>query len=156
MEAIAREAGVSKQTVYRWWPTPAAIIFEVVREGAAERVPSELSGDFEVDLRTFVRRAVDAAREAQPLLAALMAEAQRDPAFRDAFNQGFLSVRRQAIAEVLERGVATGHVRADAIDVASEMMFGAVWYRILGGAGPLDRRFSTRLADAVLAIVGEK
>jgi AcrR family transcriptional regulator len=40
MEAIAREAGVSKQTLYRWWPTKAAIVLEALSEGAAAIAPA--------------------------------------------------------------------------------------------------------------------
>jgi AcrR family transcriptional regulator len=43
MDAIARRAGVSKQTVYRWWSSPAEIMMEALNEGAAHIAPLEQS-----------------------------------------------------------------------------------------------------------------
>src|SRR5437764_10050904 len=83
MEAIARRAGVSKQTVYRWWPTKAALVLEALNEGAAAIAPFPDTGSFEGDVRAFVRRSVAGARANSHLLAGLMAEAQLDPTFAD-------------------------------------------------------------------------
>src|SRR5688572_10002477 len=89
MDAIARRAGVSKQTVYRWWSSPAQILLEALNEGATHLAPLEESGDLEQDLRTFLRRSVLGARApVGPLLASLMAEAQRDPTFAESFRTG--------------------------------------------------------------------
>src|SRR4051794_35435011 len=75
MEAIAKRAGVSKQTVYRWWPSKAAVVLETLNEVAAAIAPA--SGD----LRDFIRRSVRGAQRNRELLAGLMAEAQLDPVF---------------------------------------------------------------------------
>ena len=41
IEAIARRAGVSKQTIYRWWPSKGAVILEAATEslGAVVAIP---------------------------------------------------------------------------------------------------------------------
>jgi AcrR family transcriptional regulator len=154
MDAIARRAGVSKQTVYRWWSSPAEILLEALGEGAAQIAPLEESGDFERDLRTFVRRSVLGASEpVGGLLAALMAEAQRDPAFGESFRAGFLARRRAVMHELLSHAVDRGELRSDAdLDFLVEMTFAAIWYRLLAASGPLDRRFADALADVLLTL----
>jgi AcrR family transcriptional regulator len=34
IEGIASEAGVGKQTIYRWWPSKSAVVAECLLEGA--------------------------------------------------------------------------------------------------------------------------
>src|SRR5215212_6785424 len=94
MESIARRARVSKQTVYRWWPSKAAILLEALNEGAAAVSPLRDTGSFETDLRTFLRSTVAGAARNGRLLAALMAEAQFDDDLAEAFRSGFLARRR--------------------------------------------------------------
>ena len=154
MDAIARRAGVSKQTVYRWWSSPAEILLEALGEGAAQIAPLEQSGDFERDLRTFVRRSVLGASEPiGRLLAALMAEAQRDPKFGESFRTGFLARRRGVMRELLSGAAERGELRSDAdLDFLVELMFAAIWYRLLAASGPLDSRFAGALTDALLTL----
>lgn len=154
MDAIARRAGVSKQTVYRWWSSPAEILLEALNEGAAQLAPLEETGEFEQDLRTFLRRSVSGAREpVGQLLAALMAEAQRDPKFGESFRAGFLARRRGVLRELLEHAVERGELDADIdLDFLVELFFGTLWYRLLAASGPLDRRFADDLTGALLAL----
>ena len=158
MEAIARRAQVSKQTIYRWWPTKAAIVLESLTEGAAEIAPAADTGSLESDLRLFIRRTVDRAggRNAR-LLAALMAAAQLDEAFGRSFRGEFLASRRQALHELLERGRERGELaRAADLDFLVELAFAALWYRILARNKPLDRLFADQLTDTVLALATER
>jgi len=154
MEAIAREAGVSKQTVYRWWPTKAAIVLEALNEGAAAIAPASDRGSLSADLRLFLRRTVAGADGGNArLLAALMAAAQLDDAFAESFRTGFLARRRQALRELLERGRERDEVASSAnLDFLVELAFATLWYRILVRHQPLNRRFADRLTDAVLAL----
>jgi AcrR family transcriptional regulator len=157
MEAIAREAGVSKQTVYRWWPTKAAIILEGLNEAAAVIAPASDTGSFEADLQRLIRRTVAGAggRNGR-LLASLMAAAQLDDAFAEAFRSGFLATRRQVLRDLLERGRERGELSSSTEpDVLVELVFAALWYRILVRNAPLDRRFADQLTAAVLALGGE-
>jgi AcrR family transcriptional regulator len=154
MEAIAREAGVSKQTLYRWWPTKAAIVLEALNEGAAAIAPVADTGSLSTDVRVFLRRTVAGAggRNAR-LLAALMAAAQLDDAFAESFRTGFLARRRQTLRELLEQGHSRGEVTSSAdLDFLVELAFAALWYRILARHQPLNRRFADKLADVVLTL----
>lgn len=156
MEGIAREAGVSKQTLYRWWPTKAAIVLEALNEGAAKIAPSVDTGSFSADLRVFLRRSVAGAGGRNTrLLAALMAAAQLDDTFAESFRTGFLARRRQALRELLERGRDSGELGVSADpDFLVELVFATLWYRILAHNKPLNRRFADQLTDTLLALAG--
>lgn len=153
MESIARRAGVSKQTVYRWWPAKAAILLEALNEGAAAISPVRDTGSFETDLRTFLRSTVAGAGRNRPLLAALMAEAQFDEDLAEAFRTGFLARRRQILGELLARGRSGGELAASAdTDLLVELVFATLWYRILAQNRPLNRAFADQLTHLVLTL----
>ncbi|MDX6643863.1 MAG: hypothetical protein QOD76_1825 [Solirubrobacteraceae bacterium] len=153
MEGIARSAGVSKQTVYRWWPRKSAVVLEALSEAAQAVAPDSDTGSLEGDLRLFLRRTVTGAGQNAPMLAAMMAEAQLDEEFGGPFLSGFLARRRDVLREILERGRARGEVGSGAdLDFVVEVAFAALWYRILGSHAPLNRRFADRLSQTVLAL----
>jgi AcrR family transcriptional regulator len=154
MEAIAREARVGKQTVYRWWPTKAAIILEGLNEAAVAIAPAADTGSLETDLRRFLRRTVAGAsgRNAH-LLAALMAAAQLDDAFAESFRNSFLARRRGVLRELLEHARNRGELISSADpDFLVELVFAALWYRILAQNAPLNRAFADQLTATVLAL----
>lgn len=156
MEGIAREAGVSKQTIYRWWPTKAAIVLEALNEGAAKIAPTLDTGSFSADLRIFLRRSVSGAGGRNTrLLAGLMAAAQLDEDFAESFRTGFLARRRRALRDLLQRGRDRGELAASAdLDFLIELVFATLWYRILARNKPLNRRFADQLTDMLLALAG--
>src|SRR6201994_2990491 len=53
IEAIARAAGVGRQTICRWWPSKGAMLAEAMGLQAASVVPPRDSGSFEADLTEF-------------------------------------------------------------------------------------------------------
>jgi AcrR family transcriptional regulator len=153
MEAIARRAGVSKQTIYRWWPTKAKILLEALVEGAAAIAPVRDTGSFEADLRSFVRSTVAGGARNGHLLAALMAEAQFDEDLAESFRAGFLARRRQILRELLERGRQSGAIDAEAdLDFLVELVFATVWYRLLAQHRRLNPVLADRVTDAVLQL----
>jgi AcrR family transcriptional regulator len=155
MEGIARRAGVSKQTVYRWWPSRAAVVLEALNEGAATIAPLPDAGDLAADLRVFLRRSVLGARgRTARLLVALMAETQLDQTFGRSFRSGFLAQRRAVMVELLDRARARGEIAADIdLELIVELFFGALWYRLLAASGPVDRGFADQMTDALLELL---
>src|SRR5918992_3423721 len=129
MDAIARGAGVSRQTVYRWWSSPAEVVLEALVEGAAEVAPAPATGALESDLRLLVRQTVAGANRNARMLAAVMAEAQRDQGFAELFRTQFLARRRDVVRQILEEGRTRGEV-ADGVDLdfLAELVFGLLWY----------------------------
>ena len=153
MKAIATEAGVGRQTVYRWWPAKSAVLMEALRDltaRVADRV--RVSGDALDDIRLVLRLTFRALREVSgPALSGLMADAQHDPALADELQSTILGPRRDALRAIIEHGVETGQLSA-AIDPALvvDMVFGTMWYRLLSHHVPVD----DRLADDLVAAVG--
>jgi AcrR family transcriptional regulator len=154
VEGIAREAGVSKQTVYRWWPQKAAVVLEALNEGARAVAPIPDTGSLDSDLRLFIRRTVAGVSRNRRMLAGMMAEAQLDDAFGRSFRRDFLRRRREVLAEILDDARERGEIdETDRVDFVVEIVFGTLWYRILGRNAPLNEGFADRLTDAALAIL---
>lgn len=156
MEGIAARAGVGKQTLYRWWPSPAAIVLEALVEAGGEIVDAPPSADWRADLEGFLRRSFTALRgELGPVQRALMAEAQLDPAFAAAYREGFIAHRRAALLAVLRRGAAAGGLGAGAdLELLADLAYGAMWYRLLLEHGSLSDAAAGDIAAAVVAASG--
>jgi hypothetical protein len=80
-----------------------------------------------------------------------MAEAQSDPGLAEAFRDRFLSQRRATVRTIWKRGVARGDFRDDVdADVAMDMIFAPIVYRLLAGHAPLSRSLAESLVNAAL------
>ncbi|MHA7985198.1 TetR/AcrR family transcriptional regulator [Rathayibacter sp. CAU 1779] len=142
IEGIAAEAGVGKQTIYRWWPSKAHVLMEAVAVNAELLVSTQDRGSFELDLRAFLTQSFEIGRTSgvRELLAALMGQAQVDPAFGTDFREQFLLRRRDALAVIVDRAEARGDF-PDGIrpGTLADVVFGVIWYRVLAtGDDPDD------------------
>ncbi|PWJ46854.1 transcriptional regulator, TetR family [Quadrisphaera granulorum] len=150
VEGIALRAGVGKQTVYRWWPSKADVLLEALAVRADVEVSVDDRGSYRVELEEFCRDsfALLSVPGVAAALRGLMAEAQLGPDFGTRFRSGFLQRRRAALAEVLRRA----HERGDAPHVApdelvTDLVFGAIWYRLLATDRPLSETDVSALCD---------
>jgi AcrR family transcriptional regulator len=154
IDAIARTAGVGRQTIYRWWPSRAAIVFEAASESARIIVPSEPdTGSLRGDLRAFLRASYAGAAQPQtaPVLRAMASEAVRDEAFADALRE-FTAERRGVLQALLERhGANKTHA-----ELLADLAFGLLWYRTIVGHRRPDRRAADETAELLASAVEER
>jgi AcrR family transcriptional regulator len=153
VEAIAERAGVSKATVYRWWPNRAAVVMDGFLSIVSSEVPFPHTGHAREDIRIHMRRLAEAfSGKIGRTVAALIAEGQSDPELAQALRSRWLSVRRTEAREILELGIERGELRDDIdLEVAVDVLYGPIYYRMLVGHGPLDDDFADALADHVFA-----
>jgi hypothetical protein len=87
-----------------------------------------------------------------PILAALIAEAQFDPAFRAALGERAIGPLRDASLEAFTRAEARGEIDAGApSDLALDTLVGAVYYRVFLKSGPIDTRLADDSVELLLA-----
>ena len=153
VEAIAERAGVSKATVYRWWPNRAAVVMDGFLSIVSSEVPFPHTGHAREDIRLHMRRLTEAlSGKIGQTVAALIAEGQSDPELAEALRSRWLSVRREEAREILELGIERGELRDDIdLEVAVDVLYGPIYYRMLVGHAPLDDDFADALADHIFA-----
>ena len=153
VEAIAERAGVSKATIYRWWPNRAAVVMDGFLSIVSSEVPFPHTGYAREDIRIHMRRLAEAfSGNLGRTVAALIAEGQADPELAEALRSRWLSVRRTEAREILELGIERSELREDLDpEVAVDVLYGPIYYRMLVGHAPLDEDFANTLADHVFA-----
>ena len=153
VEAIAERAGVSKATVYRWWPNRAAVVMDGFLSTVSSEVPFPHTGRAREDIRLHMRRLTEAfGGRIGRTVAALMAEGQADPELAEALRSRWLLVRRAEAREILELGIESGELREDLDpEVAVDVLYGPIYYRLLVGHALLEEHFADALADHVFA-----
>jgi AcrR family transcriptional regulator len=153
MDAIAGRAGVSKATIYKWWPSRGAVALD----GFLDRVSGTLvipGGTTAAAALTWqVNALVELLRDtsAGPLMRALVAAAQSDPDIAAALRERWLAPRRAVTLEILEAGIKRGELRPglDAEAVMDEL-FAPVYYRLFFGHGTLADDLAVTLVDQLL------
>lgn len=154
MDAVAERAGVSKATIYRWWPSKEMLALDALLDWAATSAPARDTGSLRGDLLALVRPWVREITR-QPfgrVIAALLTEAQSDPEFAEAYRTRFVEARREAMRAAFARAAERGDVPADLdVEVAVDLIYGPLYHRLLHGHAPLTGRFGEKVVDMALA-----
>ncbi|CAM5611060.1 TetR family transcriptional regulator [Streptomyces tanashiensis] len=157
IEAIARRAGVGKHTVYRRWPTKAALLLDALQRVWTRDLDYRPTGDLHTDLREQFLRSVSALTSPplDPVYRAVIAEAQSDPAARAALHERFLRTVEQSTLEQVTRAQRAGQLRADVdLTFAAEVLCGTLYYRHLLTPHPVDEAAIDGLLDMFMAAYG--
>jgi AcrR family transcriptional regulator len=154
MDAVAERAGVSKATIYRWWPTKETLALDALYTEWAAATPhprdtGTLRGDLLALTRPWARLA--GSRPYGRVIAALLTEAQTDPAFAAEYQQRVIGPRRDQASAVFRRAIDRGEIPADTdIEVALDLIYGPLYHRLLQGHAPLNDRFVRDAVDMAL------
>lgn len=152
MEAVAREAGVGKPTIYRNWENREALAMAALLHAGAPKTAVRRSGSALEDLERQLAKVAEAFRSPRGRNAALLvASSDTDSELAKAFRNQVMLASREEGRVLLLRAVEEGAIRASAeIDVALDLIYGPVFYRLLIGHAPVDREFTASLLDEVL------
>jgi AcrR family transcriptional regulator len=131
IEAVARRARAGKPTIYRWWPSKAALLIEVYKR--QKRVETPDTGNVEDDLAGFLKNLFAHWRDTPSgnIFRSLVAEAQSDEAAAAALAE-YSKGRRTHTGSIIERAKARGEVAAD-IDagIVADLIASFAWRHLL-------------------------
>ena len=149
IEAIAREAGVGKTTIYRWWPSKAAVVIDAFMEHHLVKTPIPQDVPVRDALVTHLRSLIRQYRgPTGRLVAQIIAESQYDEDTRALFRERFFDDRYRRVVELIQRGIDNGELPPDTDPALfGEMLYAPVYQRLLFGHRPLE----PKLAKALLA-----
>jgi AcrR family transcriptional regulator len=153
IEGIARQAGVSKMTIYRWWPNKAALVIESFLENHIALTPISKEGRAIEALRAHLvaLTKVYAGPEGR-LVAQLLGECQFDPTTLDAFKDRFWRDRQEAVEQLIHQAKAEGSLRDDIpYSTMAELLYAPIYFRLLLQAGELDVDSTVMHVDAALS-----
>jgi AcrR family transcriptional regulator len=157
MDAVANRAGVSKATIYRWWPGKEALAVDALYDqwnDGQTALPDtgSLRGDLLAYLRPWVRQA--RRRPFGRVVAELVAAAHADPEFCKQYQARFVEPRRTPAISFFDRATARGEIPAVDVDMALDMVFGPIYHRVLHLHAPVSDRCVEQVVDVVVLGLG--
>jgi AcrR family transcriptional regulator len=152
IEAIAADANVGKTTVYRWWPTKAALVADAFSASAEEELQFPNTGSVERDMSLQMRRLIRIFRsERGKVVAALLAGGLSDPELIEAFRDRFLWPRRKQAYQTLQRGIDRGELPTDSnLNLILDSLYGPIYMRFLIRHDKLEETFADEICSLVL------
>ena len=152
IEAVAQRAGTGRPTVYRRFPSKAALVAGAVAGSLATANPTApRSDDVNTDVRSLLTNLV-AALDDTPLGTAvteLIGPAARDTNVADTL-QAAIAERRELIRGLLERTGEEGRLRCADVEAGIDMLLGAIYFRHLITRQAMSPRFVGQIVDTVV------
>ena len=149
IEKVASQAGVGKQTIYRWWGSKADLVLEVWRD---RLLPPLAPYDEEAPFVDYLEHTLFAfgsqirRTDCRQAAICVLAEAHRDPQLYQRMAEAVYLPRIGSIVRAFKHAQKKGEFSQDIdIDVAIDELFGAVWYKVLIRFETVDKAYAKKL-----------
>ncbi len=153
IEGVAERAGVNKTTIYRWWPSKAALLGAALIDAPLLRFTAPDTGSLHGDLTALVQALVRMLTEppsAAVAVAAFGAAAQN--ADLAAYARAFFADRLAAELPIFTRAAQRGELAPDADPVLiMDALAGAVWVRVVLRQLPIEEGYAAKLGSVLCA-----
>ncbi|WP_200834599.1 TetR/AcrR family transcriptional regulator [Amycolatopsis alkalitolerans] len=160
IKSIADGAGVGRQTVYRWWPDKAQVLLDALIDLRERELPKRVweTDDPLRDVRQLLEVTFALTHEITGrALVGLLADAQDDPGLSKRLQDTVIGPRRDALREVLQRGVDNGVWQERvALPLVVDFAFGTMWYRMQHHHAPVDAKLAREITDAIGLMLGRR
>jgi len=152
IEDVSAHAGVGKTTVYRWWPSKAALIADAFASSTTQKLHFPDTGSLRSDMSQQMRQLVKVFRSRRGrIVSAILAAGQSDREVIAAFRERFLKPRRREAYATLRRGIVRGELRKGIdFDLLLDSLYGPIYMRFLIRHDRLTPGFVNRLCLLVL------
>jgi AcrR family transcriptional regulator len=157
VERVAARSGVAKTTIYRRFSGKHELAMAVLFDTLDSNSVTDDLGDTRRELVILVDAAVAmlGSTAMGRIMQGLVSDLAANPILATAFQERIIAVRHEQVAEIVERGIARGDLRpATDPELATELLFGPVYYRLLLSGRALDAGFAERVVAAVLRALG--
>jgi AcrR family transcriptional regulator len=152
IDAIAKRAGVGRNTIYRRWSSKEELIADALRELTAELDVQE-GEDLYTLLLAWIREFAHVF--ADPLfgrvLPAVLGELQRNPTFARVYTERVVRPRYEALGALLDGALERGELRPDTnVEQVADLLAGAPFVRLLPlGFPPVTERYAEELLETL-------
>jgi AcrR family transcriptional regulator len=152
LDAVAATARASKATIYRRWPTKAALVLAAFSEGFRQVTGPIDTGSLRGDLLALGALVCEQARQHTTTMRAVLSEVSRYPALRNALLHEVVDQRRAAISHIMRHAAGRGEIHS--VELCHEiwdLLPGYLVFRsIIPGRPPNDRTVQILVDDVVL------
>ena len=153
IEQISQASGVSRDAVYRRWPTRHDVVATVALQLLTEAVPIPDTGSLRSDLHDVMTAGAQGLTSGPfgRVYRSLIGEAERDPRWERVLVAAHRQ-RRATTAIIVDRAKARGELAPTADgELLIDMIAGVLWYRVLVVRNPTPERDLSTLIDRALA-----
>jgi AcrR family transcriptional regulator len=155
IEALARESGVGKTTIYRWWSNKAAVVMDAVLEKLSPEIqfPQGLSAT--ETIRQQMMALIKAfGGDYGRIVAQIIAEGQACPETLERYRDRFLYPRRASAKAIIQQGIESGEFDPSLDpELAIDILYGPIYFRLLVGHLPLNQQFADELPQWALRAI---
>ena len=152
IEGVAARAGVAKTTIYRRWPSKAAMVVEAIQEAGKDCPVEDARSGAETLAGSLERMtlALSCSRVAK-IIAALAVEMPHNAELAEAVREGLIKPHRAALIALLDCGIAQGELRPDLdAEVVADLLVGPIFLRLLFTGPPIGPELSARTVSTLL------
>ena len=155
MDAVAKRASVGKPTLYKWWPSKAALVLAMFHERLDSQFDAPVAASAEEALRNRAKHLIAQCNGLfGKVVADLIAEGQGDPSILEELYERHIRPRRASPVADIERGIASGEfVQSTDPELLADAIFAPVYIRLLLRHTALTEDYGERLIDQALVSI---
>ena len=153
IDGVSARSGVAKTTIYRHWRSKEDLALAVLLEMTEQVVEVPELGNTRAEFVALIERVIDILDTTLmgQVMKGLVSDLATDPSLAQAFRERVVALRLKEIRHLIARGAERGDLRPDAdAELLHDVLFGAVYHRLLLSGRTLDETYAEQVVDSVL------